>query len=100
MSRWFDRKMAKIRVDNAVKHVIGDDPARKGGEDALQAQRFNIASAVRQWFDGGYEPLELIRMLLSGACFVADNVGVTREQLVEVIRAAGPMKDAQLIFKP
>lgn len=94
-----DNKRRKL-IDVHYKHIIGSDPSRIAGADAEQAQSFQIATAVKQWFDSGYDPINLIRMLLAGACFVADNCDVSREQMVQVIRQAKIMRDRQLIYKP
>lgn len=95
-----DEKKRRIRVDEAVKHVIGDSNRVGTGSDAERAQSFVIAKFVRECFDAGFEPLNMIRMLCAGACFLADNSGVSREQLVEVIRAAKLMPGRELIFDP
>lgn len=90
----------KVLVDAASAHIIGAAESRQSGADAIRAQSFQIATAVKQWFDGGYEPANMIRMLLSGACFLADNCGVSREQLIKVITMATAPSDAELIWKP
>lgn len=93
-------KRRRLLVDASVKHVIGGDASRQAGADALNAQSFKIATFVKQSFDAGFEPANMIRMLLSGACFIADNCGVSRDQLVQAIRMSQAPADAQLIYKP
>lgn len=99
ISEWWKQRR-RLRVDDASKQTLGVDPKTQGGADAIAAQQFNVGVFVRQCFDAGYEPITLIQTLLVGAVWLADNVGVSREQLAKVVYAVELKSDRQLIWMP
>ncbi len=98
MSWWENRR--RLRVDSVSKQLLGDDPRTQVGSDALAAQQFRVGVFVRECYDGGFDPISLIQNLMVGAVFVADNHGVSRDQLIKLIPMIELKKERQLVFDP
>lgn len=99
MSNWWNRRR-RLRVDDTSKLLLGPDVLKPAGADDLAAQQYQVGIAIRGWYDAGYNHIGLIQNLLVGACFVADNTGVSREQLAKLIVMVEMKKERQLIYKP
>ena len=97
-----DARRRRIIQDDATRQIdpAGDNPRASQAEDDLAAQRFQIASVVRQMHDAGYHPLTMIEMLLAGAAFLGDNYGVSRQQMQRVIGEVTLGADRSLIWTP
>lgn len=95
-----DARRRRIHMDDAARVVTGTDPRLAHSEDARQTMRYQIANFVRQIYDAGYDPLVIIEMLLSGAAFVGDNHGVSRQQMAKVIVELAVRGDRSLIWVP
>ena len=93
-----DATRRRDNMDASRKIITGNDPRLATSEDARQAQRFKIAEFVRQAYDGGYDPMVLVEMLLAGAAFVGDNYGVSRQQMAKVICEMRLADERQLIY--
>lgn len=99
LSNWFQQQR-RLRVDDTIRALQGEDPRKSAGADALAAQQFTVGMAVRSWYDANFDPVSLIQNLLVGACFIADNHGVSREQLAKLIMMVELKSDRQLIYNP
>jgi hypothetical protein len=74
------------RADNAFKAITGVDPRKKHSEAALAAQRQVVARIVFDLYENrGFEWVGLVQMLIAGACFVAEQNGVSRDKLKQVL---------------
>jgi hypothetical protein len=99
MGSWWENRRL-LRAKATTEALLGENPATRGSSDDLAAQQFKVGMFVRACFDGGFDRISLIQNLLVGACFIADNFGVSRQQLSEVILAIELKKDRQMIYKP
>lgn len=99
LDNWWKRRR-RLRVDDVSKQLLGIDPASAQGEDALQAQRFKVGVFIRECIDGGFDPMTMIEMLVTGAAWLGDNYGVTRQQMAKAIVDVEMKRDRQLIFNP
>lgn len=97
---WFKNRLAAERAAAARKEVEGVNPLLKSADADLQEQRLAVGFAVRRWFDGGMDPETLVQSLLVGAVWLGDNLGISRDALVEVIRRTELKRERELIFKP
>jgi hypothetical protein len=95
-----DARRRRVHMDDATRQITGADPRKAHGEDAKQSQRFQIANFVRQVYDAGYDPLVIIEMLLSGAVFIGDNTGVSRQQMAKVVVELAINENRSLIWTP
>jgi len=97
---WWKQKMAIERAAKVRAQLEGVNPLLRGQEQNLLEQQMAVGHAVRQWFDGGFDSETLVQSLMVGAIWLADNLGISRDALVEVIRRTEMKKERQLIFKP
>lgn len=95
-----DNARRRVHMDDARRVITGSDPRMAHSEDARQAMRFQIAEFVRQCWDAGYDPMVMIEMLLAGAAYLGDNVGVSRQQMQKVIGEIQLGQERQLIYTP
>ena len=100
MSDWWRKKLAAERAAKARTEIEGVNPLLRGVDSDLQAQRLAVGHAVRQWFDSGFESETLVQSLVVGAVWLADNLGISRDALVEIIRRTELKKERQLIYRP
>jgi len=89
----------RMLVDKQASSIIGDDEKRKATSDDERAQSFAIAKFTQECFDAGFDPVNQIRMFLVGAIWLADQCGVSREQMIEVLRVARA-PDVETVIKP
>lgn len=100
MSDWWKKKMAAERAAKARTQLEGVNPLLRSVDSDLQAQRLAVGHAVRGWFDGGFDSETLVQSLMVGAIWLADNLGISRDALHEIIRRTELKTERQLIFKP
>lgn len=100
MSEWWKKKVAAERAAKARGQIEGINPLLKSADAELQQQRLVVGHHVRQWFDGGFEGETLVQSLMVGAIWLADNLGISRDALHEIIRRTEMKRERQLIFKP
>lgn len=92
------KRLAEVMRQTKLITTIDEQRTSSGAD--LTAQSAAIANQIRLWIDGGYDPVNLIRMLLCGAVFIGDNYRVSRNQMAQVCLQAKLPADASLIFKP
>lgn len=85
-------------MDRVHREIVGVDTSKSSAESDLQAQRRMIAQIVFRLFHQ-CDRITLLQMLLSCACWVADQHGVSRDQLSKLVQMVG-MGDNSLIFDP
>lgn len=74
------------RADAAFAAIVGQDPRRRTSEAALAAQRQVVARIVFDLAENrGFDWVGLTQMLIAGACFVAEQNGVSRDVLKRVL---------------
>lgn len=99
INEWWKRQRAE-RSAEAHKLITGVDPRtmrpRMDEHDVLM----QVATMIRELFDGGADPILLIQAYMTGAVWLADNSGISREQLVQLVQAIELKRDRSLIFKP
>lgn len=100
MSDWWKRKMAAERAAKAREQLEGISPLLTSQGTSLQEQRLVVGHFVRQCFDGGFDSETLVQSLMVGSIWLADNLGISRDSLVEIIRRTEMKAERQLIFKP
>lgn len=100
MSEWWKKKMAAERAAQAREAIEGTNPLLRSQDANLQEQRLVVGHFVRQWFDSGFDSETLVQSLMVGAIWLADNLGISRNALHEIIRRTELKKERQLIFKP
>lgn len=66
----------------------------------LEGQRMQVGHFVRQCFDGGFDSETLVQSLMVGAIWLADNLGISRDALHEIIRRTELKRERQFIFSP
>lgn len=99
LSNWW-KFMREQRNAEHHKTITGVDPRTSAPLMEEEAVRMKVATMLRELFDGGADPLVLIQSYLVGAVWLADNNGVTREQLVKLVTTVELKRERQLIFKP
>lgn len=99
VTNWWKQRRAE-REAQAYKTITGVDPRASGVGMEEQSVRMKVATMVRELFDGGADPIVLIQSYLVGAVWLADNCGVSREQLVQLVTSVELKRDRALIFKP
>lgn len=99
LSNWWKMRRAE-REAEAYKTITGVDPRTSGPQLEEQTVRMKVATMVRELFDAGADPIVLIQSYLVGAVWLADNCGISREQLVKLVTAVELKRDRALIFKP
>jgi hypothetical protein len=76
------------RADNAFEAITGCDPRKAHREAELAAQRQVVARIVFDLHENkGFEWEGLVQMLVAGAAFVAEQHGVSRDKLKQVLCA-------------
>lgn len=77
---------ARDRADDAAKIITGVDPRKTTSAAELAAQRQVVARIVFDLVNNrGFEPEGLIQMFIAGAAFLADNAGISRDNLKEYL---------------
>lgn len=99
ISEWWKKQRAQVSAD-AHKTITGIDPRTSAPALEEHAVLVEVASMVRQLFDAGADPIVLIQAYMTGAVWLADNVGISREQLVQLVKAIELKRDRQLIWTP
>lgn len=100
MSEWWKRKMAIERSAKARGQLEGVNPLLRSQDANLHEQQLAVGHFVRQCFDGGFDSETLVQSLVVGAIWLADNLGISRDALVEIIRRTELKRERQFIFKP
>lgn len=100
MSEWWKKKMAAERSAKAREQLEGVSPLLTSAGTSLEEQRLIVGHFVRQCFDGGFDSETLVQSLAVGAIWLADNLGISRDALVEIIRRTEMKSERQLIFRP
>lgn len=96
----FQRRADYERAMEALKVVTGSDQLKRASDTDRATQRVTFAQLVRQVYDGGWDRMTLIESLLAGACFLADNHGVSRQQLCAFVAELALSKDRELVYAP
>lgn len=96
---WWDRKRAE-RDAKATSAITGIDPRKSSAGVDEQGVKMAIAKGLRQLYDGGVDPVVLVQSYLAGAVWLADNSGITRDELKKAIDMLEMKRERQLIFKP
>lgn len=97
LDEWWKQRRAEANRQ-AMKTITGVDPATQRPLMDAHDVQMQIGTMVRQLFDGGADPIHLVQCYLMGAVWLADNVGISREQLAKAIHAVESKRD--FIFKP
>ena len=96
---WWERRR-RLRVDETSKQLLGPDTLKPAGADDLASQQFQVGVFVRQCVDAGFDQLSLLQNLLVVSVWLADQIGVSREQIAKTVHAIEMTRDRQLIYKP
>ncbi|HEY6032788.1 MAG TPA: hypothetical protein VIV58_00975, partial [Kofleriaceae bacterium] len=81
--------------------LLGPDGRPVSSETAdLEAQSAEVAFAFRAWYQRGFERVNMLRSIAAGLCFFGDNFGVSRETLIEMIKATQLRSDREFTIKP
>ena len=99
ISEWWKQKRAE-RSREAHKLITGVDPLTQRPLMDEHDVLMQVAAMVRQLFDSGADPILLIQAYMTGAIWLADNNGISRDQLCQLVRAVELKSDRSLIFKP
>jgi hypothetical protein len=99
INEWWKQKRAAVSAD-AHKLITGVDPRTSRPLMDEHDVLMQIATMVRELFDGGADPILLIQAYMTGAVWLADNSGISREQLVQLVQAIELKRDRSLIFQP
>lgn len=99
MNEWWKHRRAQRNAD-AHKIITGVDPRTSAPLLEENTVRMQIATMVRELFDAGADPILMIQCYMAGAVWLADNSGVSRDQLVKLVNAIELKRDRSLIFKP
>ena len=100
MSEWWKKKLAAERSAKARQQLEGVSPLLTSAGTSLHEQQLVVGHFVRQCFDGGFDSETLVQSLMVGAIWMADNLGISRDALVEIIRRTEMKKERPLIYKP
>lgn len=77
---------ARDRADDAFKELVGIDPRLSSREAELSAQREVVARIVYDLVNNkGFEPITLCQALIAGGAYVAEQQGVGRDRLKEIV---------------
>lgn len=85
----------------ATKEITGTDPRKSSSGMAEHEQRRVVSSAIAGFVRSGqFDPYVLMQSLVAGLAFLADNFGVSRAKLVEMLTMAKLPEDRSLLWLP
>ena len=81
--------------------LLGSDPRRSSEGLDVHNQRILVATTIADLHrNGKVDPFVLMQQLVAGLCFLADNHGVSRANLAEMVHRAQMPKDRSLLWTP
>lgn len=95
-----DDKTRQLNAAAARADIVGEDPNKEAESRDKQAQRFAVAQMIGMLLQKGFAPSVLIEMMISGAAWVGDNYGVSREQMCKALAEVRMSGDRSLIWTP
>lgn len=99
IDNFWKRRRAE-RDAKARKIITGIDPSKATSSADEHTVRVQIATMLRQLYDAGIDPVVLVQSYLAGAVWLADNSGISRDQLIEAVKLCAMKSDRQLVYTP
>lgn len=85
----------------ATRDITGTDPRRSSAGLSEHDQKLLVATTISDLTRSGrVDPYVLMQMLVAGLAFLADNHGVSRAKLVEMLTMAKLPDQGSLVWTP